>query len=110
MDLPSAVLTGDELTEALLPLLEELVAAVHDLDRERVDAVFAAAEQLVGDPVATARHLAVLTAAMASEDHSVTAALGWTLNPEEYRELRATTDALTASLRAARADPRGAAA
>jgi hypothetical protein len=96
------LLTGDALTEALVPLAVDLVHAVHADNRDVVGDVFGHAAALAGDPLTAARHLAVLAAGMCSEDHGPTAALGWTLNPAEYRRLRHTTDALSASLRAGR--------
>lgn len=103
-------LRGDELMQALLPTVADLIAAVHDRDSTAVGNVFAEAERLAGGPLPATRYLAVLAAGMASEDHSVSAALGWTLDPDEYYRLRSITDALSASLRAGQAMPKGDAA
>lgn len=96
-------LVGDDLMRALLPVANDLVTAVHEDDREAVAVALDAAERLACDPVTAARHLAVLCAGMCSEDHAQAASLGWTLNPREYRRLKANVDCLTASLRAGRA-------
>lgn len=101
---------GDELIEALVPTVMELITAVHNLDQTAVARVFAEAERLAGNPLAAAWHVAVLAAAMCSEDYAANASLGWTLNPAEYQRLRSRCDALTASLRAGRtalASPEG---
>lgn len=95
-------LTGDDLTTALIPLAERLISAVHAVDANEVSALLAEATQLAGDQLGAARALAVLLAAWCSEDHSAAAALGWTVNPAEYQQLRSNHDALTASLRAGR--------
>lgn len=104
--LPTATggLTGDDLTAALLPVASDLVTAVHDHNRADVADALTAAERLAGDPLAAARHLAVLCAGMCSEDHAQVASLGWTLNPVEYRRLKTNADCLTASLRAGRTE------
>lgn len=96
------LLTGDRLTEALIPLAVDLVAAVHADNRAVVTDLFQHAGALAGGPLAAARHLAVVLAAMCSEDHAPAATLGWTRNPREYRRLKAVMDSLTASLHAGR--------
>lgn len=94
-------LHGDDLTAALVPLASDLVSAVHAMNATVVGDILEHAAALAGDdPLTGAQHLAVLCAAMASEDHTTNASLGWTANPPEYRRLRDTCDALTASLRA----------
>lgn len=96
-------LAGDELTEALIPLAVDLVAAVHALKQGVVADILDHAAALAGDHLTAARLLAVLCAGMVSEDHSEKATLGWTLNPDGYRVLRSTEEALAASLHAGRA-------
>lgn len=95
-------LAGDDLTTALVPLAVDLVAAVHALKPAVVADILDHAAALTGDHLTAARHLAVLCAGMASEDHSDKAALGWTLDPDGYRVLRSTEEALAASLHAGR--------
>lgn len=97
---PTGALTGDALMEALVPLAADLVTAVHATNRAVIADILEHARVLAGDPLTAAQHLAVLAAGMASEDHAPAAALGWNRNRALYRQLRATTDALTASLRA----------
>lgn len=98
----SAPLTGDDLTTALIPLAEDLVTAVHALNPSVVGDIIAHAAALAGDPLTAARLLAVLSAAMVSEDHAVSASLGWTLDPAGYQRRRGTEAALLASLHAGR--------
>lgn len=93
---------GDHRTETLLPLVRDLITAVHAFNRQVVADIFEHATALTGDPLAAARHLAVIAAGMCSEDHAPTAALGWTLNPAGYRRYRSSRDALSASLQAGR--------
>jgi hypothetical protein len=95
-------LTGDELTTALIPVADRLISAVHAVDPEGVAAALGTAMWEATGPLTGLRHLAVVLAGMCSEDHTAAAALGWTLDPARYRELRTTCDALTASLRTAR--------
>lgn len=94
-------LRGDELVEALVPLAGNLVTAVHAMNAAVVSDILNHAAALAdNDHLTGAHHLAILCAAMASEDHAAPAALGWTRDPQRYQHLRKTTDALTASLRA----------
>jgi hypothetical protein len=95
-------LAGDALTAALIPLAEDLVAAVHALKSTVVADILDHAAALAGDHLAGARSLAVLCAGMASEDHGVTASLGWTLDPAGYQRRRGREAALLASLHAGR--------
>lgn len=95
-------LTGDALVTALIPAAQALIDAVHALDPDAVNTALGQAMWEATGPLAGLRHLAVLLAGMCSEDHAPAAALGWTLDPGAYRELRTTCDALTASLRTAR--------
>jgi hypothetical protein len=95
-------LAGDALVTALIPAAQALIDAVHALDADAVNAALGTAMWEATGPLAGLRHLAVLLAAMCSEDHAAPAALGWTVNPAEYHRLRSSADALTASLRAGR--------
>lgn len=95
-------LEGDALVTALIPAAQALIDAVHALDADAVNTALGRAMWEAPGPLTGLRHLAVLLAGMCSEDHSAAAALGWTLNPDEYQRLRSSTDALTASLRAGR--------
>jgi hypothetical protein len=95
-------LVGDELTTALIPVADRLISAVHAIDPEAVAACLADAQELAGGQLAAAQALTMLLAAWCSEDHTATAALGWTVNPAEYHRQRSSADALTASLRAGR--------
>lgn len=99
-------ITGDELTTALIPVADRLIGAVHAIDPEAVAACLADAEEFAGGQLPAAQALTVLLAAWCSEDHSDKAALGWTLDPAAYQQLRCSTDALTASLRAGQAAER----
>lgn len=104
-------LTGDALVTALIPAAQALIDAVHALDPDAVSAALGHAMWEAPGPLTGLRHLAIVLAAWCSEDHNETAALGWTLDPDHYRELRSTCDSLTASLRAAHAsNPQGGAA
>ncbi|RSN26533.1 hypothetical protein DMC63_01470 [Streptomyces sp. WAC 05977] len=85
----STALTGDRYLETLVPSAEKLVHAVRRDDPMHVDAMLADAEQLYGDPLAGARALAVLLAAMVPDDRTADDLLRWHRNPHEYRRLRA---------------------
>jgi hypothetical protein len=98
-------LHDDELTAALLPTVADLIVAVHDLDQAAVAGAFEEAGRLAGDDLAAARLLAVLAAGICLDDQTLSASLGWTLNPDEYQRLRSRVDALTASQRAGRTAP-----
>jgi hypothetical protein len=68
-----------------------------------VDAMLADAEAVYGDPLAAARAMVVLLAAMVRDDREPTQLLRWWQNPVEYRRLRASgVDAETAGQLAAR--------
>lgn len=95
-------LEGDELADALVPIADQLVAAVHQLDGPRVAGLFATAAEIAGDELLAARLLAVLGAGGRNEDVSSHAALGWTRDPAAYHRYRRTCDAMTASMRAGR--------
>lgn len=99
-DQGTPLLVGDELADALVPLAADMVTAAHAKNRPLVGDIFAHATALAGDELVAAQLLAVLCAAMCSEDHAPNASLGWTRNPAEYRRLRSTMDALSASLHA----------
>lgn len=99
---PTTGLTGDDLIDALIPLADHLVKAVHADNDDVVSDIVNHATALVGDPLPAAHALLVICAGMCSEDHGPKAALGWTLNRGEYRRQRKNVDALTASLRAGR--------
>lgn len=100
---PVTGLQGDEVTEALIPAALDLVTAVHTLDDQAVAAAFDAAAVICGDQLAAAQHLAVIAAGMCSETAEQMQMLGWTLNPDRYRQLTDDgVDSVTASLRAAR--------
>lgn len=103
----TAGLHGDTLIDALIPLADHLVKAVHNDNQAVVADILDHARVLAGDPLTAALALTVLCAGMCSEDHAPAAALGWTRNRATYRELRRTTDALTASLRAGTTAPTG---
>lgn len=72
-------LRGDELTDALLPVLTDLIMAVHTRDAAAVAAALNRAAALVGDPLAAATHLAVLGAALGRPDLPLRQQLDWTL-------------------------------
>jgi 2-keto-4-pentenoate hydratase len=72
-------MTGDDLTQALLPALTDLIMAVHTHDRDAVAEAFNAASAVTGDPLAAATHLAVLGAALGRPDLTLRVQLGWTV-------------------------------
>ena len=86
--MPSTELTGDRYLETLVPSAEKLVRAVHEDRPMHVEAMLADAEQLYGDPLAGARALVVLLAAMVPDDQTAAQLLAWRRNPHEYRRLR----------------------
>lgn len=81
-------LTGDKVTDAVLPAAQRLILAAHAGDHLGVDTAFADAELAVGDPTTAAKALAVVLAAMCPDDTSPVDALAWRRNPAEYRRLR----------------------
>lgn len=87
--MPAYPYTGDRYLETLIPSAEKLAAAVRRDDPMHVDAMLADAEQLYGDPLAGARALVVLLAAMVPDDQPAAELLRWRSNPHEYRRLRA---------------------
>lgn len=105
-------LLDDELTDQLVPIAADLIAAVHAMDRTGVADAFTAANRATGD--VGVRHLAVVLAAMCIEDQPAEHTLAWTNNPDRYHELRDDgVPALLASLRCARSartEPKGASA
>jgi hypothetical protein len=72
------VLTGDELTEALMPAAARLITAVHARNASEVQAAITDAAWIAGSSFAGVRHLAVLLAAMVDEDTQIVSALAWT--------------------------------
>lgn len=91
--MPDRSLTGDPLTDSLLPVGLRLVGAVRDGDRDAVDAAFRAAESAVGDlvddpgPSLPGEALAVVVAALVPLDQAPTALLGWLQEDIEFRRL-----------------------
>jgi hypothetical protein len=77
---PAAIyhVSGDELTEALLPAAARLITAVHARNASEVQAAITDAAWTAGSSYAGVRHLAVLLAAMVDEDTHVLTALAWT--------------------------------
>lgn len=80
--------TGDRLTDAVLPAAERLVRAAHYNDQLGVHAALADAELATGDPLTAAHALVVVLAAMCPDDTTPTDALAWRRNATEYRRLR----------------------
>lgn len=81
-------LTGDPVTDAVVPDAVALVWAVKTEDAEEVAAILAAC-----DPT----RLSIVLAAMVPDDQPPSALLSWRLDPAEYRRLRtAGVDAVTA--------------
>lgn len=80
--------TGDDLTTALIPVAERLIDAVHNQDQQGVSMLFIDAAQIAGSHAAATVHLAVLCAAMCSQDHAPGATLGWTFDPAAYHARR----------------------
>lgn len=81
-------LTGDRYLETLVHSTDLLVRGVHEDDTLAVDAAFADAEQVYGDPLDGARALVVLLAARVPDDSTAAQQLQWRSNPHEYRRLR----------------------
>ena len=76
-------LTGDPITDALVPVVSRLVGAVHELDPAGVDRAITDAEQVLTralrevDQLRAARALAVVAAAMVPVDQPAGALLAW---------------------------------
>lgn len=81
-------LTGDRLTDAVLPAAQRLVMAAHTNDKVGVATAFADAELAAGDALRGAMALAVVLGAMCPDDTPPEKALEWRRNPTEYRRLR----------------------
>ncbi|NUR80750.1 MAG: hypothetical protein HOQ21_09940 [Dermatophilaceae bacterium] len=87
-------LTGDPLTDSVLPAAEVLTAAVRRGDAEAVATALNAAGQL-GD--AGLHALIVVLAAMVPDDRRPSRLLAWLRDPTEYQRLRASgVDSATA--------------
>jgi hypothetical protein len=86
---PETELTGDRYLETLVPSAEKLIQAVRREDLMFVDAMFADAELVYGDPLTGARAMAVLLGGMAPDDQPGAELLRWRANPAEYLRLRA---------------------
>lgn len=84
----TTALTGDRYLEKLVPSAEKLIHAVREGNQLAIDAMFADAEQLYGDPLTGARALSVLLAAIAADDRPAEQALLWRRNRIEYLRLR----------------------
>jgi hypothetical protein len=84
----------DAITRALVPVVLNLIGAVHARDATAVAAAFEQAGVLRDDPLAAARHLAVVAAEMCSEHLAAQVALGWALDTNQ--DNRSSTDALRA--------------
>ena len=79
-------LTGDTVTDAVVPAAMALVWAVRTSDVEAIDeALTGAAEATSGDGIAA---LAVVLAAMVPDDRSPGGLLAWLRAPSEYLDLR----------------------
>lgn len=79
-------LTGDPLTDSVVPAAEALVEAVRHADTAAVAEELAAVQQL-GD--AGLHALVVVLAAMVPDDRRPSRLLAWLSDPEEYHRLRA---------------------
>lgn len=71
-------MTGDQLTEALLPVLQALIMAVHTGDQDGVAATFNRAAGIADDPWTALKYLAVMGAALGRPDLPLSVQLGWT--------------------------------
>ena len=80
-------LTGDPLTDALVPVAQRLAGALEDADADAAVAAFNDAETIIGDPLVAARALAVVAAAMVPTDQEPSRLLGWWQYREEYARL-----------------------
>lgn len=78
-------LTGDPLTDSVVPAAEALTSAVKAADVESVAAALASVEQL---GVESLRALVVVLAAMVPDDRRPSRLLAWLRDPTEYARLR----------------------
>lgn len=93
------MLTGDRLTDDLLPVAMQLICAVRECDSQLVSDLLAAAEDVAGDPLTASRGLTVVLASLCQDDQEPSTALAWLGNPEEYRRLRELgVDSITAGV------------
>lgn len=89
-------LTGDPLTDALIPAAFDLIAATRAEDADATAAAFDDAHntlarlsgELADDPTRTAQALAIVLAGMVPDDRRASDMLLWRKHPAEYRQLR----------------------
>jgi hypothetical protein len=80
-------LTGDPITDALVPVAQRLIGAVRDHDTAAVDEALAAAITVTGGRVDPAVALAIVCAAMVPEDIQPSRLLLWVQFQAEYDRL-----------------------
>lgn len=80
-------LTGDPVTDALIPAAQQLIGAVRAGDPDAVDEAFAAAIDATGGRCNPAEALAVVLAAMVPDHHTPTYLLKWMAAEAEYQRL-----------------------
>jgi hypothetical protein len=88
-------LTGDPVTDELVPIAQQLIDAVHNEDPDAVDAAFAEAITATGGRCDPGQALAILCAAMVPENASPAGLLAWWGYRAEYERLTATAPPAT---------------
>lgn len=90
----TASVTGNPITDAVLPAAVNLVWAVRTEERDEVEAALKEAHQARlaagghGPEIETLRTLVVVLAGLVPDDRSPRQLLAWLQNPQEYRQLR----------------------
>lgn len=80
-------LTGDPITDELVPVAQQLIGAVRDSDPNGVDEALAAAITVTGGRVDPAVALAIVCAAMVPDDVAPSRLLLWVQFQAEYDRL-----------------------
>jgi hypothetical protein len=88
-------ITGNPITDAVVPAAVNLVWAVRTEERDEVHAALREAHQArlaaggaVRSEIETLRTLVIVLAGMVPDDRSPRQLLAWLQNPDEYRQLR----------------------
>ncbi|HKS46736.1 MAG TPA: hypothetical protein VJT49_16815 [Amycolatopsis sp.] len=82
-----ASLTGDPLTDALIPVAQRFVGAIRDHDAELVDELLAEVILVTGGRCEPGTALAVVLAAMVSDQHAPSVLLTWLRSRAECQRL-----------------------
>lgn len=80
-------LTGDPVTDALVPIAARFVGAVRDNDQQAIDELLAEAIDTTGGRCDPGVALAIVCAALVPEDRSPTELLAWRAIQSEYDRL-----------------------